>query len=186
MAEIINAPLTKPEPNMRSAITPPASNSLFGADAVHQQRRQEHAAGFEEDLQRVEEAVHLVALFARSELRGEVDRKLLIENVVHADTEHKHHQRPEARHTQQRQRILQPQIFRFAERQARHGVRLQLAHLAEQQQEYQGGGGGQPEIDVRIDIEDKTGQKVALAQPSDPHMRARPNSKPLMRLTRSV
>ena len=91
---------------------------------------------------------------------------MLIENVVHADTEHKHHQRPEARHTQQRQRILQPQIFRFAERQARHGVRL---HLAEQQQEYQGGGGGQPEIDVRIDIEDKTGQKVALAQPSDPH-----------------
>ena len=60
MAEIINAPLTKPEPNMRSAITPPASTALFGADAVHQQRRQEHAAGFEEDLQRVEEAVHLL------------------------------------------------------------------------------------------------------------------------------
>ena len=32
----------------------------------------------------------------------------------------------------------------------------------------------------------KPAKKVALAQPSDPHMRARPNSKPLMRLTRSV
>ena len=168
MAEIINAPLTKPEPNMRSAITPPASNSPVWRRCGSPAAAREHAAGFEEDLQRVEEAVHLVALFARSELRGEVDRKLLIENVVHADTEHKHHQRPEARHTQQRQRILQPQIFRFAERRPPWRSASARARLSSNRNTKAAAEASQKLMFGSI-LKIKPAKKVALAQPSDPH-----------------
>jgi hypothetical protein len=52
--------------------------AVLGADAAHQQRRQEQAARFNEDLQRVQVAEHGGAGGRIGELRGEVARELLV------------------------------------------------------------------------------------------------------------